>query len=71
MVTGFIYYYYNRWLQFGWSWTLYTAAVLHTVGAFAFLVYLIVHVYMITTGHTLGTHLKAMFTGYENIEAGE
>lgn len=71
MVTGFVYYYYNRWPQFGWNWPLSTVAVLHTVGAFAFLIYLIVHVYMITTGHTLGSHLKAMFTGYENIEAGE
>lgn len=71
MVTGFIYYYYNRWPQFGWKWTLSTVAVLHTAGAFAFLIYLIVHVYMITTGHTLGSHLKAMFTGYEDIEAGK
>lgn len=71
MGTGFLYYYYNRWPQFGWNWTLSTVAVLHTVSAFAFLIYLIVHVYMITTGHTLGAHLKAMFTGYENIEAGD
>lgn len=71
MVTGFVYYYYNRWPQFGLSGTLSTVAILHTICAFAFIVYLIVHVYMITTGHTLGSHLKAMFTGYENIEAGE
>lgn len=71
MVTGFIYYYYNRWPQLGWDWSLGTVAVVHTAGAFAFLVYLVVHVYMITTGHTVGSHLKAMFTGYENIEAGD
>lgn len=71
MVTGFLYYYYNRWPQFGWNGTLSTIAVVHTVGAFAFLIYLTVHVYMITTGHTLGSHLKAMFTGYEKIETGE
>ena len=59
------------WPQFGWDWTLGTVAVVHTAGVFVFLVYLIVHVYMITTGHTVGSHLKAMVTGYENIEAGD
>ena len=62
---------YNRWPQFAWNWTLGTVAVLHTVVAFAFLIYLSVHVCMITTGHTLGTHLKALFAGYQTIEAGK
>lgn len=69
MVTGFIYYFYNSWPQAGLGLNLSTVAILHTAGAFAFLVFFIIHVYMITTGRTVSTHLKAMFTGYEKIEA--
>ncbi len=69
MVTGFLYYTYNQWPAFGFAGalTLQVVAVLHTAGAFAFLAFVIVHVYMTTTGHTLTAHIKAMFTGYEDV----
>jgi thiosulfate reductase cytochrome b subunit len=68
MVTGFLYFFYNFWPRFGLDLSLSTMAILHTVGAFAFLIFFIVHVYMTTTGHTVGAYIKAMFTGYEDIE---
>ncbi len=68
MLTGYLYYFYSHWPQLGWGWELGTMALLHTAGAFGFLVFLIVHVYMTTTGHTVGAHIKAMFTGYEELE---
>lgn len=71
MATGYLYYYYNRWPQMGWGWELKGVALLHTAGAFGFLVFLIVHVYMTTTGHTVGAHIKAMFTGYEELDGSE
>jgi thiosulfate reductase cytochrome b subunit len=43
-------------------------ALLHTAGAFFLISFLIVHVYLITTGKTPTTNLKAMITGYEEIE---
>ncbi len=43
-------------------------AVLHTLGAFLLIAFLIVHVYMTTTGHTATSNIKAMLTGYEEIE---
>ncbi|HAQ38629.1 MAG TPA: cytochrome B [Saprospirales bacterium] len=43
-------------------------AVWHTFGAFLLIVFLIVHVYMTTTGHTYTSNIKAMITGYEEIE---
>ena len=43
-------------------------AVAHTLGAFLMLIFLIVHVYFATTGHTPLAHIKAMVTGWENIE---
>jgi thiosulfate reductase cytochrome b subunit len=39
-------------------------ALVHTAGAFAMISFLIVHLYMITTGRTLGANLKAMVTGW-------
>lgn len=43
-------------------------AVLHTAGAFLLVAFLIGHVYLITTGHTLSSNLKAMITGWEDLE---
>lgn len=43
-------------------------AVLHTAGAFFLVAFLVGHVYLITTGHTLSSNLKAMITGWEDLE---
>lgn len=43
-------------------------ANLHTLGAFLLLIFLVVHVYMTTTGNTPISNIKAMVTGYEEIE---
>ncbi len=45
-----------------------TIALWHTFGAFLLIAFLIVHVYMTTTGHTYTSNIKAMITGYEEIE---
>ncbi len=45
-----------------------TIAVWHTFGAFLLIAFLIVHVYMTTTGHTYTSNIKAMITGYEDLE---
>jgi thiosulfate reductase cytochrome b subunit len=42
-------------------------AVVHTIGAFFLLSFLIVHLYLITTGQTVTSNLKAMITGYEEL----
>ena len=43
-------------------------AVLHTIGAFLLVVFVIVHLYLITTGTKVLTNLQAMLTGYEELE---
>ena len=43
-------------------------AILHTLSAYFFVAFLIAHLYLITTGQTLTSNLKAMITGYEEIE---
>ncbi len=42
-------------------------ALIHTAAAFAVAVFLVAHVYMITTGRTPTQHLKAMITGRETV----
>jgi thiosulfate reductase cytochrome b subunit len=44
-------------------------AVLHTAGAFLLVAFLVGHVYLITTGHTLTSNLRAMITGWEDLPA--
>jgi thiosulfate reductase cytochrome b subunit len=46
-------------------------ALLHTFGAFMLIAFVIAHVYLITTGSTVTSNLKAMITGYEELEEQE
>jgi len=43
----------------------------HTLGAILLMVFLIVHVYMTTTGKTPTSNINAMITGYEELEEDE
>ena len=43
----------------------------HTLGAWLLMAFIIVHVYMTTTGHTVTTNIKAMITGWELLEEDE
>lgn len=40
----------------------------HVIAAYAMATFVVVHVYMATTGETVGAYLKAMLTGYEWVE---
>jgi thiosulfate reductase cytochrome b subunit len=42
-------------------------AVLHTIGAFLLVSFFIAHLYLITTGQTVTSNLKAMVTGVEEL----
>ncbi|PWE01230.1 cytochrome b/b6 domain-containing protein [Marinilabilia rubra] len=46
-------------------------AFLHTLGAYLILMFAIIHIYMTTTGETPTSNIKAMLTGYENLEEDE
>jgi thiosulfate reductase cytochrome b subunit len=71
MITGLLYWGYNDWNAWGLGFlSLRVLAATHTLGAFAILAFLIVHVYMTTTGHRLSAHVKAMITGWEEVEEG-
>jgi thiosulfate reductase cytochrome b subunit len=70
VLTGLLYYTYNSWGEWGIHFELSTIATIHTAGAYALLCFLIVHIYMTTTGHSLTAHFKAMCTGWEEVPAG-
>ena len=43
-------------------------AIIHTIAAFLLVTFIITHLYLITTGEKVTTNLKAMLTGYEELE---
>jgi thiosulfate reductase cytochrome b subunit len=48
--------------------SLESIAVWHTLGAFLLVAFLLIHVYMTTTGAKPTSNIKAMLTGYEEVE---
>jgi len=69
MASGFLFWGYNSWGAWGLGWlSLKVVAAVHLAGAFAILSFLVVHVYMITTGHSLTAHTRAMICGWEEVE---
>lgn len=68
MVTGFLYWGYNSWKGWGLDFlSMEVIAFVHMAGAFAILSFIIVHIYMITTGHTIFAHTKAIISGWEEV----
>jgi thiosulfate reductase cytochrome b subunit len=69
-VTGWFYLFYDQWLAWGWDayLTLEWVALLHAAAAFMMLIFLIAHVYLTTAGHTPTAHIKAMITGWEEVD---
>lgn len=67
-VTGLLMLFYADWETLGLNLSREWVVTLHVIGAFLMTTFLVVHLYLITTGHTIGAHLKAMITGYEEVE---
>ncbi|MBU1341340.1 MAG: cytochrome b/b6 domain-containing protein [Proteobacteria bacterium] len=64
MVTGLLYYLYN---DISMPLPLSVVAAIHTLTAFFLLNFLIIHLYMTTTGHSFFSHIAGMITGWEEI----
>lgn len=69
MVAGLLYYTYNQWPQWGLDrfLSLGGVAALHTALTFMLLAFLVIHVYMTTTGHTIFAHIRSMISGWEEV----
>ncbi|HCY85607.1 MAG TPA: cytochrome B [Desulfobacteraceae bacterium] len=64
MLTGLLYYLYN---MIPGATDLSVIAITHTLVAFLLVNFLIIHLYMTTTGHSLFSHIAGMITGWEEI----
>lgn len=71
LITGFLYLFFHYPDKPFALEGLETVAVLHTLGAFLLVAFVIAHLYLITTGHTITSNLQAMITGYEELEEDE
>jgi thiosulfate reductase cytochrome b subunit len=69
-LTGWAYLFYARWDDWGLDrfLALEQVAFFHAMAAFMMLIFLIAHLYLITTGRTVMAHMKAMITGWEEID---
>jgi thiosulfate reductase cytochrome b subunit len=69
-LTGWFYLFYGVWQAWGVDKfvSLEWVALFHTAGAFMMLAFVIAHVYLTTAGHTPTSHIKAMITGWEEVE---
>lgn len=71
MITGVLYWTFNSWPQWGLDFlSIGIIALAHMAIAFGVLIFLVIHIYMTTTGHTVFAHIKGMITGWEEVEEG-
>jgi thiosulfate reductase cytochrome b subunit len=68
-VSGLLYLFYSQWPEaLSNVLSLQAVANVHTITAFAMMVFIIGHVYMTTLDHTLFSHIKPMVTGYDTVD---
>jgi len=71
-ITGWFYLFYSSWEDWGLSWlSLEYVALFHVIAAFMMLIFIIAHIYLATAGHTVTSHIKAMITGWEDVDDDE
>lgn len=71
VISGFLYLYFNYPMQGIELDSLEPVAYVHTIGAYILIAFVIIHLYLITTGRTLTSNLKAMITGWEEMDEQE
>ena len=68
-ISGLIYLLYFTWSHVtGAPDALEWVAMIHTAAAFAILVFLIAHLYLLTTGHNFKEHVIPMITGFDEVD---
>lgn len=69
VLTGMLYESYNHWDEIGITGlSLGPVAIVHTLLGFLMIAFMFGHIYLTTTGHTPLSNLKAMVTGWEELE---
>jgi thiosulfate reductase cytochrome b subunit/mono/diheme cytochrome c family protein len=69
IITGVLIWLVGTYPAFGaWIGGLVIIAPLHNLGSWMFISFLVAHVYLATTGHTVMAHVRGMVEGYEDVE---
>lgn len=68
VISGFLYLYFHYPIKGFELDSLEVVAVFHTFGAFFLVVFVVAHVYLTTTGHKPMSAIKAMVTGWEEMD---
>lgn len=68
-ITGLAYLSYGMWAAWAGdvAWLQWVAG-LHVVAAYLILAFVIVHLYLLTTGHSFVAHVKPMITGFDEVD---
>lgn len=66
--SGLAYFYYNELAASNFPLSLQTIAFFHVAAAFCLLSFVVAHIYLTTTGHKVTSNIKAMITGWEEVE---
>ena len=67
-VSGLFYMFYGLWMGAGAHPALPWVATIHVAGAWLMLVFIAAHVYIVTTGDTVGEHMNSLLTGYGDVD---
>ncbi|MDG3088312.1 cytochrome b/b6 domain-containing protein [Vibrio hannami] len=68
IVTGLIFFFYPELRETGYINHIGLVAAIHTLCAYIVIAFLITHLYLITLGEKLSSHMKAMLTGKEEVD---
>lgn len=68
VITGLIFYFFPELRTMGVLGNIEFVAILHTLNSYIIFAFLIMHLYLITFGKKLTSHLKTMLTGKEEIK---
>jgi thiosulfate reductase cytochrome b subunit len=69
IITGILFFFYPELRAAGYLSSVEWIAVMHTFCAYSVIAFLVIHLYLITLGAKLSSHLKAMVTGKEEISS--
>lgn len=67
-ISGLFYLFYGFWGTPGSGMQLAIVALIHTAVAFAILVFVIAHIYLLTTGHSFKEHVMPMINGFDEVD---
>ncbi len=67
ILSGVLYFYFFNTIHSGTALDLQWIAIIHTFGAFVLVGFVLVHIYLTTTGHTVTSSVEAMITGWEEM----